>query len=160
MFLWATHCRFCNGQEIPYLSWKPKFLYCVHCTLPWAAWKRFTTSQLVQMLRIIIPFTPRFAKRASLFTYFYLQSYFMMQYRVVSFGKWTDHCYTIKMPAASYSQIVVSIQQTTRTYFPEWHVSILRRQRNLKSHHSSLYPSFPPRAICASSITNSLTWRS
>jgi len=28
MFLWATQRRFCNGQEFPYLSRKPKICYC------------------------------------------------------------------------------------------------------------------------------------
>jgi len=81
----------------------------------------------------------------------------MMQQTAVSFGKWTDHSYTLMTQAASSSQIVVPIDQTTRTYFSEGHISILRRQRNLKSHHYFLYAPFPPRAICASRITSSLT---
>jgi len=83
----------------------------------------------------------------------------MMQHTAVSFGKRMNHCYTIKMQAASSSQIVLPNEQTTRTHFPEGHIYILRRQQNLKSHHSFLYPSFPPRVICAPRIIASLTWR-
>lgn len=53
-------------------------------------------------MRIIIPFTTRFAQWVSIFTYFYLESYCMMQHRAVSFSKWTDQAYTIKMQAAKF----------------------------------------------------------
>ena len=84
-----------------------------------------------------------------------LKSDCILQYRAVSFGNWKDHSYTLNMEEISSSHTA-----NDTDLFPRRAENILRRQRKLKFHNSFLYPSFPPRALCASRITTSLTWRS